>query len=85
MKRGVDARLVQHLVAARARAKDAAPAAEVIARSVEDLVHRGGKRFRPALLAAAWLACDGARSSGPGDDASLPVGLPSAVLDAGCA
>ena len=42
-------------------------------------MHRGGKRFRPALLAASWVACGGGEG-----DAAEPE-LPQAVLDAGCA
>jgi geranylgeranyl diphosphate synthase type I len=81
VKRGIDARLVWHLAAARARAAEAGPSAEVLARAIEDLVHRGGKRFRPALLAAAWVACGGTKA-----DALETLGeLPQPLLDAGCA
>lgn len=71
VRRAVDARLDEVLRASEATAASAGEEALAIARALGDLVRRGGKRLRPALLAAAARAC------GRATDA--------AVIDAGCA
>jgi len=71
VRRAVDLRLDEILRGAEATAAGAGEEALAIARALSDLVRRGGKRLRPALLAAAARAC------GRATDA--------AVIDAGCA
>lgn len=67
----VDARLDARLAEAESRARAAGEEPWAVARALGDLVRRGGKRLRPALVAAAARAC--------GKE------LDEAVIDAGCA
>jgi geranylgeranyl diphosphate synthase type I len=76
VRQRVDARLAVHLDAAEARASEAGGAPREIMRVVSALVRRGGKRLRPALVAAGFLAT---AAETMGDE------LPSSVVDAGCA
>jgi len=71
VRRSVDARLDEILRRAEDTAARAGEEPLAIARALSDLVRRGGKRLRPAVLAAAARAC------GRATDA--------AVIDAGCA
>ncbi len=52
----VDARLEEYLAEKRASARALAPEAEELVDAVAALTMRGGKRLRPALLGAAFLA-----------------------------
>lgn len=71
----VDARL-EVLLAGLLRSADAAgPAPRAVADEVASIVRRGGKRLRPALVAAGFRAV-----RGEGDGAPSP-----AVVDVGCA
>ena len=67
----VDARLDARLVEAESRAHAAGDEALAVARVLGNLVRRGGKRLRPALVAASARACGKA--------------LDESVIDAGCA
>lgn len=67
----VDARLDARLVEAESRAKAAGEEPLAVARALGELVRRGGKRLRPALVAAAARACG--------------KSVDEAVIDAGCA
>jgi len=67
----VDARLDARLVEAESRALAAGEEPLAVARALSDLVRRGGKRLRPALVAASARACGRA--------------IDDAVIDAGCA
>ena len=75
IKAQVDSRLVEHLARAKARASGASPSAATIVEAIEALVHRGGKRFRPAMTIVGWSACGG----GPAHDP------PPGVVDVACA
>jgi geranylgeranyl diphosphate synthase type I len=71
----VDARL-EILLARLLRSADAAgPAAQAVADEVASIVRRGGKRLRPALVAAGFRAVGGADAGAPSP----------AVVDVGCA
>jgi geranylgeranyl diphosphate synthase type I len=67
----VDARLDAHLREATSRASSAGAEPRAVATALGELVRRGGKRLRPALVAASARACG--RS------------MDDAVIDAGCA
>lgn len=71
VRAAVDARLEGVLAAALADAEQAGPDPAAAIGALAALVRRGGKRLRPALLAAAWVAGGGGRP------------LPAAVIDAG--
>lgn len=71
VRRAVDGRLDALLADAQATAGRAGDEPLAVATAMAELVRRGGKRLRPALLAAAARAC--------GRD------LDAAVIDAGCA
>src|SRR5881398_3482394 len=79
VKRAVDARLAVHLDRARARASAASTSAAVLLGSYDALVRRGGKRLRPALTFASFVACGGRLGSVDALAADDPL------LDAGCA
>jgi len=68
----VDSRLERYFEAKRAAAKALTPEAPELVEAVERLTMRGGKRFRPALLAASFQAVD-------------PERHPSEVVDAAAA
>jgi geranylgeranyl diphosphate synthase type I len=71
VRRAVDERLEELLRECEATAAEAGEEPRAIAGALAELVRRGGKRLRPALLAAAARACGRATDS--------------AVIDAGCA
>lgn len=73
VRAAVDVRLEGVLAAALADAERAGPDPVAALAALASLVRRGGKRLRPALLAAAWVAGGGGRP------------LPAAVIDAGAA
>jgi geranylgeranyl diphosphate synthase type I len=72
VRTAVDARLALFLEEASARAGSAGPEPAAIVSVASELVRRGGKRLRPALIAAAAFACGG--------DPWAP-----AIVEAGCA
>ncbi|MGZ5968202.1 MAG: polyprenyl synthetase family protein [Polyangiales bacterium] len=72
VRRAVDARLDALLAEAEREASEAGEEPRAIVDATAALVRRGGKRLRPALLAASFRACGG-------------NGIPSAVVDAGAA
>jgi geranylgeranyl diphosphate synthase type I len=55
----VEARLASWVQERSARFGDEAPAVAAVLAAVRELTLRGGKRFRPALLAAAYEGCGG--------------------------
>lgn len=67
----VDARLDARLAEAESRALAAGEEPRAVAQALADLVRRGGKRLRPALVAASARACG--------------KQLDESVIDAGCA
>ena len=71
----VDARLEVRLASTLAAAEAAGPAARAVADEVAALVRRGGKRLRPALVAASYLAVTG----------DLAAATDAAVVEVGCA
>lgn len=72
IRRAVDARLDVLLTRAEQEATEAGAEPRAIVDAMASLVRRGGKRLRPALLAAAYRACSG-------------NGISAAVVDAGAA
>ncbi len=68
----VERRLRDFLATKRAEASEHAPEAGELVDAIERLTLRGGKRFRPALLTASYLAV-------------APDGSPADVVDAGAA
>lgn len=72
----IDARLEEVLRAAQADAERAGPEPAAVVAALAALVRRGGKRLRPALLTAAYLAGGGTLTEGA---------WPRAVTDAGVA
>jgi geranylgeranyl diphosphate synthase type I len=73
IRRAVDSRLDALLSRAEREAADAGAEPRAIVDAMASLVRRGGKRLRPALLAAAYRAC------------STGHEIPAAVVDAGAA
>ncbi|MBL8714557.1 MAG: polyprenyl synthetase family protein [Myxococcales bacterium] len=72
----IDARLEEVLQAAQVDAERAGPEPAAVVAALAALVRRGGKRLRPALLTAAYLAGGGTLKQGA---------WPRAVTDAGVA
>src|ERR1019366_1178613 len=57
VRQQVEARLVSWLDVRVAEARDRGDAIAVVADGIRQLTMRGGKRLRPVLLAAAYVAC----------------------------
>ncbi len=81
VRRAIDTRLDVLLDEADARAASAGEEPRAVLAALADLVRRGGKRLRPALLVASARACGAVAPLAPVD----PLERPAAVIDAGCA
>jgi geranylgeranyl diphosphate synthase type I len=71
VRQQVEARLGSWLDDRVAEARERGDAIAVVADGIRQLTVRGGKRLRPVLLAAAYVACGGDRSA----EAVTPVGV----------
>lgn len=80
VRRAVDARLDVLLAEAEQRAALAGEEPRAVAAALATLVRRGGKRLRPALVAAAFEACGG--GSGVASSAVVDAGASWELLQA---
>ncbi len=78
VKAGVEAELEASAAARRTWAAAIGPDAAAVVSALFDVATRGGKRIRPALLAAANLACGGAKK----DPAAMRAGVALEILHA---
>ncbi len=74
----IDARLARWLESRMAQARARGPEVAAVAEAVAQVALRGGKRIRAALLAAAYLGCDGEG----GIEAVAPAGAALELLQA---
>jgi geranylgeranyl diphosphate synthase type I len=73
-RREIDGEIRAFLTGKRRQTAEVAPEAGVLVDTLQDLLERGGKRLRPALLVHAHLACGG------GAGGVLPLALATELL-----